>query len=219
MDRPMDSSPRTDQPASVELAGRAANAPPPPLSSTLAAPIKRGERRPVSLNGHAVLEDGTVTEIILVDLSYEGCGIECPIRLKRGAAIKLAIVKRGAISATVRWYKDGKAGLIFEPERQPEKEHLPRRHERIPLSAEVTVRRLGRFNYRVRVFDASAHGCKVEFVERPELQETLWVRFEGLEPIEARVCWLDGRSVGLQFSRPIHPAVFDLVAERLRQAP
>jgi hypothetical protein len=69
----------------------------------------------------------------------------------------------------------------------------------------------------VRAYDASAHGCKVEFVERPEVEENVWVRFEGLEPIEARVCWLKGRCAGLEFSRPIHPAVFELVAERLRQ--
>lgn len=203
---------------SALLEGRSGvNAPSPGLSSSLAAPIQRGERRPVSLSGHAVLEDGTIFNVVLVDLSYEGCGIECPVKLKRGAGIKLAVIQRGAISARVRWYKAGKAGLVFEPDRQPEKEHLPRRHERIPLSAEVTLRRQGRHNFRVRVFDASSHGCRVEFVERPTVEESLWVRFEGLEPIEARVCWLDGRCAGLQFSRPIHPAVFDLVAERLRQ--
>lgn len=192
------------------------NAPPKRLDSTLAAPIQRGERRPVRLSGHALLEDGTTTDIALVDLSYEGCGIECPVKLKKGEKIKLAIVQRGAINARVRWYKAGKAGLVFEPEPQPNKGHQPRRSERIPLSAEVTLRRHGHHSYRVRVFDASAHGCKVEFVERPVAQECLWVRFEGLEPMEATVCWLDERSAGLQFSKPIHPAVFDLVAERLR---
>ena len=193
------------------------NASAPRLSPSLAAPIKRGERRPVGLSGHAVLEDGTISDITLVDLSYEGCGIECIVKLKPGAKIKLAIVQRGAISAKVRWYKAGRAGLVFEPEPQAEKGHLPRRRERIAVSAEVTLRRHGRHNYRVQVFDASAHGCKVEFVERPTVQECLWVRFEGLEPLEARVCWLDGRFGGVQFSRPIHPAVFDLLAERLRQ--
>lgn len=191
--------------------------PSPSLSPSLAAPIKRGERRPVSLSGHALLDDGTICDIVLVDLSYEGCGIKCSAKLKQGASIKLAVVQRGAINARVQWYKAGKAGLVFQPEPQPDNRHLPRRRERIAVSAEVTLRRHGRHNYRVRVFDASAHGCKVEFVERPTQQECLWVRFEGLEPIEARVCWLDGQCAGLQFSRPIHPAVFDLVAERLRQ--
>jgi hypothetical protein len=194
------------------------NAPQSRLSSSLAAPIERGERRPVRLTGHAVLEDGTVFDMTLVDLSYDGCGIESPIKLKRGAGIKLAVVQRGAISAKVCWYKDGKAGLMFEPEPEPAKGHQPRRSKRITVTAEVTLRRHGRQNFRVQVFDASAHGCKVEFVERPENQECVWVRFEGLEPIEALVRWLDGQCAGLQFSRPIHPAVFDLIAERLRQS-
>ena len=89
------------------------NAPPARLSSSLAAPIQRGERRPVRLSGHALLEDGNTADIVLVDLSYEGCGIECPVKLKKGSSIKLAIVQRGAISATVRWYKAGKAGLAY----------------------------------------------------------------------------------------------------------
>ena len=193
------------------------NAPPARLSPSLAAPIERGERRPVELDGHAVLEDGNTFNITLVDLSYEGCGIKCPVELKPGAAIKLAIVRRGAISARVRWYHSGRAGLTFEAEAEPSKEHRPRRSKRIMVTAEVTLRRHGRQNYRVQVFDASAHGCKVEFLERPEVQECVWVRFEGLEPIEALVRWLDRQCAGLQFSRPIHPAVFDLVAERLRQ--
>lgn len=194
------------------------NAPPTRLSPSLAAPIERGERRPVRLNGHAVLEDGTVFNMTLVDLSYDGCGIECPIKLKPGAGIRLAVVQRGAISAKVRWYNGGRAGLMFEPEPEPDKGRQPRRSKRVAVTAEVTLRRHGRQNFRVQVFDASAHGCKVEFVERPEAKECVWVRFEGLEPLEARVCWLDGHCAGLQFSRPIHPAVFDLMAERLRQA-
>jgi hypothetical protein len=188
------------------------------LSPALAAPIARGERRPVRLTGHAALEDGTVFEMTLIDLSYDGCGIESPVKLKRGAGIKLAIVQRGAISAKVRWYRDGKAGLTFDPEAGSEKKHQPRRSKRVVVTAQVTLRRHGRQNFRVQVFDASAHGCKVEFVERPEVQECLWVRFEGLEPLEARVRWLDGQFVGLEFSRPIHPAVFDLLAERMRRA-
>lgn len=171
----------------------------------------------MKLRGHAVLEDGTISDITLVDLSYDGCGIECPAKLRPGEKIKLAVVRRGAISAQVRWYDAGKAGLVFEPEVQSDKGHLPRRSKRVAVTAEVTLRRHGRHNYRVRVYDTSAHGCKVEFVERPEAQECLWVRFEGLEPLEARVCWLKGRCAGLEFSTPIHPAVFDLVAERLRQ--
>jgi hypothetical protein len=84
-----------------------------------------------------------------------------------------------------------------------------RRSDRVSLVATVTLRRSGQLSYRVTVFDASLHGCRVEFVERPRLDEQLWVRFEGLQPLEAEVCWIDGFTAGVNFVQPIHPAVFD----------
>jgi hypothetical protein len=84
-----------------------------------------------------------------------------------------------------------------------------RRSERVPLDAVVMLRRSGRLNYRVRVFDASLHGCRVEFVERPRLDERLWVKFDGLQAIEAEVCWVEGFAVGVSYIQPMHPAVFD----------
>ena len=66
---------------------------------------------------------------------------------------------------------------------------MPRKGPRVGLAAEVTLRRPGKSNYRVRVFDLSADGCKLEFIERPNLDEALWVKFEGMESLEARVRW------------------------------
>jgi hypothetical protein len=83
-----------------------------------------------------------------------------------------------------------------------------RRSDRVQLSAFVALRRSGQLNYLVRILDASLHGCRVEFVERPKLDEQLWVKFDGLQPLEAEVCWVDGVTAGLNFLRPIHPAVF-----------
>lgn len=91
-----------------------------------------------------------------------------------------------------------------------------RRSERTVLDATVSLRRSGQLNYRVRVFDASLHGCRVEFVERPTLDEQLWVKFDGLQPLEAEVCWIDGFTAGVNFVRPIHPAVFDVLIARLQ---
>jgi hypothetical protein len=67
----------------------------------------------------------------------------------------------------------------------------------------------GQLAYRVKIFDASQHGCRLEFVERPKLEEQLWVKFDGLQPLEAEVCWVQGFTVGVNFVQPIHPAVFD----------
>jgi len=91
-----------------------------------------------------------------------------------------------------------------------------RRSVRVPLEAEITLRRPGQQTYRVRVHDASPHGCKVEFVERPRLDERVWVKFDGLEALESLVCWVDGFVAGVEFVRPIYPAVFNLLVQKIR---
>jgi hypothetical protein len=90
-------------------------------------------------------------------------------------------------------------------ENEPQKRVRP---DRPSLSAEVNVRRSGVHAFRVRVFDLSPEGCKMEFVERPSLGERVWVKFDGLESIEATVRWIDGHYGGVQFERPIYDAVF-----------
>ena len=80
---------------------------------------------------------------------------------------------------------------------------------RTALDAEVSLRRSGHHGYRVKVHDASPNGCRIEFVERPNLDERVWVKFEGLDAVEGLVCWVDGFVAGVEFVNPIHPAVFD----------
>lgn len=86
----------------------------------------------------------------------------------------------------------------------------------MPLKAEVQLRRSGQSNYLVNVHDISPEGCKLEFVERPRLDETVWVKFDGLDAVEASVCWVRGSDAGIEFTRPIYPAVFDILVSRLR---
>ena len=82
------------------------------------------------------------------------------------------------------------------------------------LNAEVTLRSAGKPQFRVSVHDASPHGCRIEFVERPKLGDQVWVRFDGLEALAATVCWVEGFGGGLEFDRPLHPAVFDTLAKQ-----
>ena len=91
----------------------------------------------------------------------------------------------------------------------------PRRSARVGLSAAITLRRAGQRGYRVKILDISHHGCKADFVERPALDERVWVKFEGLEGLEAIVCWVQDLEVGLEFENRIHPAVFDLLVSKL----
>jgi hypothetical protein len=179
-------------------------------------PVARRERRPVSLRALAIRKDNSTAEILLLDLSYEGCGIETPVQFEAGEAIKLSVLQRGAIDAHVRWCSDGRAGLVFTAEKEGQKRQSPRRSERTSLSADVSLRRLGQNSYRVKVNDLSPDGCKVELVERPRIGEHLLIKFEGLEILDAEVCWLENYVAGLRFEKPIHPAVFDLLLQRLR---
>jgi hypothetical protein len=187
----------------------------PEFQGATPVPVDRSERRPVTMRGYAILNDGTHHPITLLDLSYEGCGIETQALLQPAQQIKLSVLQRGAIDAVVRWVKGGKAGLAFIPPEPEARKHWPRQSERVATAAEVVMRRLGKTNYRVTVEDLSPHGCKLQLVERPAVGEQVLVKFDGLEVLESAVCWVDGFMAGLKFERPMHPAVFDLLVERL----
>ena len=98
------------------------------------------------------------------------------------------------------------------PESDP---RYSRRSDRVAVDAEVALRRAGQQLYRVRVYDASPHGCRLEFVERPQLEERVWIKFDGLSAVEGMVCWTEGFVAGIEFVPAIHPAVFDLLVPRL----
>src|SRR5438874_531353 len=101
-------------------------------------------------------------------------------RYSPGLRLKVSILGLGsALDAEVRWYRDGHAGLHFDPEERAQDPQVPRKEERVELAAELSLRRFGRANYKARLFDLAPTGCKVEFVERPLVDELLWVKFDG----------------------------------------
>lgn len=91
----------------------------------------------------------------------------------------------------------------------------PRRSARIGVTADVTLRRTGQKSYRVSVLDLSPDGCKADFIERPAIGELVWLKFEHLVALEAKVCWVRDFEVGLEFKNRIHPAVFEVLVSRL----
>lgn len=126
-----------------------------------------------------------------------------------------------ALSETVQAY------LADEP-RQPATAVEPatsddaderRRWGRVSSAGEVIVRRLGGFNFQVALHDLSAGGCRVEMLEPSEAGDNVITRLPQLEPLGSTVCWADGTTTGIQFSRSIHPAVFDMVVARLDAEP
>jgi PilZ domain len=186
------------------------------ISETDAALPGRRERRLVTLVACGTREDGSLVDMTVVDLSYDGCGVICSANLVAGERLDLSVLRRGGTRVTVRWVDGARAGLSFAPDAPDEQPtRQARTHERVSVEGEVMMRRAGRLNFQVHIYDLSPDGCKAEFVERPELNEQLWIKFDRLEAIEAKVCWIVGVKAGLRFARSIHPAVFDLLVRRL----
>lgn len=175
----------------------------------------RPERRTLNLSGFAVREDRSVVPVTLINLSYEGCGIECPAELRAGETLQLSIIDKGVLKAEVIWSSNGLAGLIFKPVAQAKADLSRRRSERISVTADVSFKRPGWYTFSVEVSDFSARGCKLEFVQRPEVGERVAIKFRGLEWMSATVQWVSRSHLGLEFSNPIHPAVFQLLIRRL----
>ena len=177
---------------------------------------ERASRRLISLPGCADLADRSTISLTVVDLSYEGCKVETPVELFPGSSITLSVAQLGVLGATVRWYRNGKAGLSFNPPVAQAKQRHPRQHERIALKATVSMRRRGSSNYAVTSSEISRSGSRVEFVERPCIGDLHWIKFEGLEALEVRVRWVASFSAGVEFTRPMHPAVFETLIAKLK---
>ena len=91
-----------------------------------------------------------------------------------------------------------------------------RRHGRRDLGdASVCVRRIGGFNFSVRLRDVSSGGCGIELIEPYDMADQVIARFKRLDPLGARVCWASGPAAGIEFHRAIHPAVFENLLGRL----
>lgn len=87
----------------------------------------------------------------------------------------------------------------------------PRRSQRVALTAEIELRRTRTTRHSVTVRDLSCHGCCINLIDRVSLDEIIWIKLPGIESLEAYVCWTKGFVAGVEFTKPLHPAVFDLV--------
>jgi hypothetical protein len=110
------------------------------------------------------------------------------------------------------WYSSGKGGLLLADKMKP------RRTERVQLRADVDFRRAGDHRYRVNILDFSPEGCRMELPVKVSPGDTIWISLPGIESIQAEVCWVKEWTVGVEFSRPLYPSVFEMVRERMRTA-
>ncbi len=92
-----------------------------------------------------------------------------------------------------------------------------RKAERVPLQADIDFRRTGEHRWRVNIHDISPQGCRVELPVKVVTDDKIWIIFPGLEAIQGKVCWVKEWVAGIEFDRPLHPAVFDMVEQRIRR--
>ena len=186
----------------------------PPTAGDTGGLPERAARRPVEFRAHLVLGGGVVLDVRVLDLSYDGCQIDVPKAIFEGDSVQLSVQGRGAIEATVRWCKEGRAGLKF-PDEEQAKQQVARKGNRRTAGMEAQLRRIGRLTYSVELRDLSPDGCMIDLVERPVIGEVMQVKLPGLETMPARVRWVDDYIAGLKFERPMHPAVFELLLQRM----
>lgn len=175
----------------------------------------REKRKSVRLAASLLLGQGREVPVTIVDMTCNGCKIATPLVLFKDDKLKLSVPKLCVLDVEVRWNKQDHAGLRFLPPEKETAEHGSK--DRLKVSTQISLRRMARQHYQARVFDLSPTGCKVEFVERPRVGEQVWAKFDGLDSMEATVRWVDGFYGGIQFCRPIHAAVFDILRDKLAQ--
>jgi hypothetical protein len=93
---------------------------------------------------------------------------------------------------------------------------IARNAVRLAVKAEIQLRSPRISNYPTGVRDLSATGCCIDLVHRVRLHERLWIKFTDLEALECVVCWEKEFVAGVEFVRPLHPAVMDMLGLRLK---
>jgi len=119
--------------------------------------------------------------------------------------------------ATARLSQSVKPIASALPEPIAASEGERRQSDRFTSCAPIHARRIPGTNFEVPLDNISAGGCRIETLEECEEGDDIIARLPHLEPIGARVRWTIGRATGLQFTRPIHPAVFNSLIGQLNE--
>ena len=63
--------------------------------------------------------------------------------------------------------------------------------------------------------DMSPEGCRIASPERLDRGELVWVQLPSLESLAAQVKWTRAWQSGVEFERPMHVAVYEMMTGRL----
>ncbi len=106
-------------------------------------------------------------------------------------------------------------GLAPDPWRIPSLAGDRRRIRRVSCRTSAAFRQSQRKPADARIVNLSTHGCAVKGAEPQAAGTRCWIVLPTLESWEAKVAWSDGATLGLDFSRPLHRAVAEMVIERI----
>ena len=75
--------------------------------------IKRAPRVDTNINASVTDSDGSSLDVVVLDISREGCRLEADGTLKIGEKIELNVPRYGTFPAQIRWAMGKEAGAVF----------------------------------------------------------------------------------------------------------
>lgn len=90
-----------------------------------------------------------------------------------------------------------------------------RRAFRVPTTISAVAKTTRGSAHNVEIDDLTPDGCAVTAAGHPlQAGVTYGVKLQGLETLASTARWTAGEKAGLEFDRPLHPAVADHLAAR-----
>ena len=86
-----------------------------------------------------------------------------------------------------------------------------RKAERRIVNLAASLREPGACLADAEVVNLSTTGFAAESSAELEPGCHVWLKLPGLEPVNSRVVWVEGRTAGFEFVTPLHTATLDLV--------
>ena len=91
-----------------------------------------------------------------------------------------------------------------------------RRAERRIVNLAASLREPGASMAEIEVLNLSVTGFAAECDMPIETGAHLWLKLPGLEALNSKVVWVEGRQAGFEFVTPLHPATLDTVTAATR---
>ncbi|MDP8994684.1 MAG: PilZ domain-containing protein [Pseudomonadota bacterium] len=92
-----------------------------------------------------------------------------------------------------------------------------RKAERRIVNLAASLREPGASLADAEVVNLSTGGFAADSDAQLEVGAHVWLKLPGLEPVNSRVVWVDGRKAGFEFVTPLHSATLDLILAARRK--